>query len=162
MTSKFSFKSFFPIICILPIAFGLTMYVVFVFDKTKVSPPLSGFPLILLLTFTLAWLFFGEFRTKMIKIIIEDDFVIVKNFGGLSSGKKYFYSDLDGYKTSILRSTTTDNEYLYLIHGDKKIGKISDFYHKNYYKLKEELKTKLKDLGVEKFSYIDELKEIFK
>src|SRR5579862_7717755 len=99
MTSKFSFKSFFPLLCMLPIILGLTLYIVFLFDKTIKTPPLSGIPLILLLTFTIVWLFFGEFRTKMIKVELADDYLSIKRFGGLSAAKKFLYSELDGFKT---------------------------------------------------------------
>ena len=97
----------------------------------------------------------------MIKIELDDEGVIIKKFGGLSTGKKFLYNELDGFKLSILRSSGIDNEYLYFIQANKKIGKISDFYHKNYSDLKEIVKTKIKDLGFEKFNYIDELKESF-
>ncbi|HTO16604.1 MAG TPA: hypothetical protein VLZ83_12595 [Edaphocola sp.] len=161
MTSKYKLKSFFPLLCIPPIIFGLINYIYFALDKTKPTPPLNGLPLILLLTFTIIWLFFGEFRTKMIKVELNDDHLLIKTFGGLSTPKKYLYKDLDGFKTSILHSRGSDNEYLYFIKDNKKIGKISDFYHKNYLELKKEITTKLDDLGFEKFSYKDELKEIF-
>lgn len=97
----------------------------------------------------------------MIKVELDDKFLTIKKFGGLGFAKKYFYQDLDGFKTSILGSLAMDNEYLYFMQNGKKIGKISDFYHKNYLDLKSEVKSKLKDLGLEQFSYIDELKEIF-
>jgi hypothetical protein len=97
----------------------------------------------------------------MIKVKIEDDCLIIKKFGGLSPETKYLFSEIDGLKTSILRSRGGAYEYLYFMQGDKKIGKISEFYHKNYSDMKEYLKTKLKELGYEKFSFIDELKESF-
>ena len=161
MTSKFTLKSIFPLVCIAPLIFGLSAYTYFTFDTTKTPPPLHGTPLILLLTFSLIWLFFGEFRNKMIKVELDDTFVTIKKFGGLSSGKKYLYQELDGFKTSILSLSATDNEYLYFIQDGKKIGKLSGFYHKNYIDMKNEIESKLKDLGFEKFSYTDELKEIF-
>jgi hypothetical protein len=161
MTSKFSIKSFFPILCIIPLIFGLTVYCIFAFDKNKIPPPLHGIPLILLLTFTLAWLFFGEFRTKMIKVKLEENYIIIKQFGGLGKGKEFLYSDLDGFKTSILRSAGANNEYLYFMRDNKKVGKISDFYHKNYKALKSNIETKLDNLGFENFSYTDEFKESF-
>lgn len=161
MTTKFKLKAFFPLLCIPPIIFGLVNYIYFALDKTMPTPPLFGLPLILLLTFTLLWLFFGEFRTKMIKVVLNDDHLLINKFGGLSIAKKYFYKDLDGFKTSILRSRGGDNEYLYFIKDNKKVGKISDFYHKNYLELKTEISSKLDDLGIEKFSYKDELKETF-
>ena len=125
------------------------------------NAPLSGVALLLLLGFTLLWLFLGEFRTKMIKIDIGSDFLIVKKFGGLSPGKKYSFAEIDGFKTSILPSRGGDYEYLYLMQGNRKIGKISNFYHKNYCNLKEAIREKVADLGFEKFSYLDEVKEIF-
>ena len=161
MTSKFSFKSFFPLLCIPPLIFGLIGYIIFGIYKAKTPPPLNGIPLILLLTFILAWLFFGEFRTKMIKVTVENDGIIIKTFGGFGVSRKFLYSDLDGFKLSIISSNAADNEYLYFMQSDKKVGKISDFYHKNYLDLKEMVKTKIKDLGFENFSYIDELKESF-
>jgi hypothetical protein len=161
MTSKYKLKSFFPLLVIAPLIFGLVNYISFALDKTKPTPPLGGLPLILLFTFTILWLFFGEFRTKMIKVVLNDDHLLIKTFGGLSTAKKYLYKDLDGFKTSILRSRGGDNEYLYFIKDNKKVGKISDFYHKNYLDLKTEISSKLDDLGFEKFSYKDELKETF-
>ncbi len=157
MTSKFSLRSLFPLLFILLLTFGIIVYML---EQAK-NAPLNGLPLILLLTFTLTWLFHGEFRTKMIKIEIGNDFLIVKKFGGLSPGKKFSFYEIDGFKTSILPSRGGDYEYLYLMQGDRKIAKISNFYHKNYDSLKEALKGKVKDLGFEKFRYLDEFKEIF-
>ena len=98
----------------------------------------------------------------MIKVVLNDDHLLVKPFGGLATAKKYLYKDLDGFKTSILRSRGGENEYIYFIKDNKKVGKISDFYHKNYLELKKEIATKLNDLGFEKFSYKDEIKETFR
>ena len=97
----------------------------------------------------------------MIKVVLNDDHLLVKSFGGLATAKKYLYKELDGFKTSTLRSRGGDNEYLYFIKSNNKVGKISDFYHKNYLELKREISSKLDDLGFEKFSYKDELKETF-
>jgi hypothetical protein len=60
-------------------------------------------------------------------LLVFHAFDLIKAFGGLSAAKKYLYKDLDGFKTSILRSRGGDNEYLYFIKDNKKIGKISEF-----------------------------------
>lgn len=161
MTSKFTFKSFGLILSILPISLGLSFQINSLFDKTKALSPLKGISGILFFVFALSWLFFGELRTKMIKVKIENDFLIIKKFGGLSTGKKYYYSDIDGFKTSIVWSKAGDNEYLYLMQGDKKIGKLSDLYHRNYSEMKKVLETKLRDLGNDKYNFLEEGKEIF-
>ena len=161
MTSKFSIKSYFPLLCIPPLLIGLVGYIILGIYRAKTPPPLDGIPIVFLLTFTLTWLFFGEFRTKMIKIELKENCLIIKKFGGLSIGKKILYTELDGFKLSVLSSGGSDNEYLYFMQDDTKVGKISDYYHKNYLDLKEIVKTKINDLGFEKFSYVDELKESF-
>lgn len=97
----------------------------------------------------------------MIIVRIEGDYLTIRKFGGIAPIKKIFYSEIDGFKTSMLFSRGGENEYLYLMQRDKKIGKLSDFYHKNYSSLKKEIKANLKDLGFEEFSYWDELKETF-
>lgn len=158
----FSFRPFlFPLLCIVGIVLGLIGYIIISFDPNKSPPPLHGFPLIFLLSFTIAWLFFGEFRTKMIKLILEENQVIIKRFGGLLTFKVVFYSDLDGFEISKVRSGAREEEYLYIKQNGKKIGKISTFYHKNYNVLKEEISRKIKYLGLVEFSYLDELKESF-
>ncbi len=161
MTTKFSIKSFIPLICLPFILFGLVNYIIFSFDQTKKTPPLHGFPLIILLLIIIIWLFFGEFRTKTIKVIIKEDYLLIKKFGGFYLSNKYYYRDLDGFKLSFIIPNAGVNEYLYILKDGKKVGKLSDFYHKNYIEIKEEIKTKLTDLGLEQFSYIDEIKEIF-
>lgn len=139
----------------------MIFYIYFLLDKIKQTPPLHGLPLILLLTFTLLWLFFGEFRTKMIRIVLHDDHVLIQRFGGLSTGKTYRYKELNGFKISVLPSQGGNNEYLYFINNNKKVGKISDCYHKNYPDLKKETMSKLKDLGAEQFALGEEIKETF-
>lgn len=113
-----------------------------------------------LFLFTWIWLVFGEFRTKLIEVSLNKTEIEKKNYLGLK--RKYNYKDFDGYQTSSLTSKGQSFEYLYLIKNNQKIVKITEYYHKNYYDLKNEISTHLRDLGEIKFRYIDELKEIFK
>ena len=76
--------------------------------------------------------------------------------------KEYDFKYFDGFKTSIITSKGQQFEYLYLMKEENKIIKISETYHKNYEELKHEISKHAKDLGFENFSYLDELKEIFK
>ncbi len=161
MTSKFSIKSFLTLFCFLGIISILVFYISATAFKTSNPNDTIPFPILILLGFTAAWLFFGELRKKMIAVRLEENYIIIRKFCGLASAKKIFYSEIDGFKTSIHTSKGGDNEYLYIMQGANKIGKLSDFYHKNYSNLKKEIKSKLKDLGFEKCSYWDELKESF-
>lgn len=109
-----------------------------------------------LFTFTIIMLIFGEIRTKFIKVTISDRFIEKKNYLGFN--KQYSFKDFDGYQTSIVKSY----EYLYLVKNGEKIIKISAAYHKNYVELKSKIATLSNNLGEIRFSYIDDIKEIFK
>ena len=109
--------------------------------------------------FTWIWLVFGEFRTKVIEVTIENNTIEKKNYLGLN--QRYNFKDFDGFQTSILTSKGDSFEYLYLIKDNRKVIKISEAYHRNYAELKNRIGTNSKDLGEIKFSYIDELKEMF-
>lgn len=113
-----------------------------------------------LFLFTWVWLVFGELRTKVIEVTIENNSIEKKNYLGLN--QKYNFKDFDGFQTSILTSKGESFEYLYLVKDSRKIIKISEAYHKNYSELKNRIGTNSKNLGEIKFSYIDELKDIYK
>jgi hypothetical protein len=113
-----------------------------------------------LFLFTWIWLVFGELRTQIIEVTIQNNQVEKKNYLGFK--QKYDFRDFNGFQTSIISSKSGRFEYLYFIKDDRKIIKISEAYHKNYFDLKEKISVHLKDLGEIQFSYIDEFKEIFK
>lgn len=123
-------------------------------------PLFASIPILLLFLFILIWLVYGELRTKAIKVKINSNNVNVKNFMGMGSGKDYGFKEFDGYRISILPSEYREYEYLYLFIGQKKVIKISQFYHSNYDELKRLLTSKTKNLGEEPFSIIREIKEI--
>lgn len=116
--------------------------------------------MVVLFLFTWIWLVFGELRTKIIEIAIFDNQVEKKNYFGLK--QKFDFNYFDGFQTSILRGKGESHEYLYLVKDKRKVIKISETYHKNYFELKKRIATDLNNLGKIEFSYLDELKEIFK
>jgi hypothetical protein len=116
----------------------------------------------LLILFTWTWLSLGEMRNKVIVVNIGYDNLTVKRYLGMGKLTTFYFNQLDGFKTSILPSRGAEYEYLYLMTGNRKIIKLSQFYHKNYLDLKDALiSAGIKDLGYEKYSANTELKEIF-
>ena len=146
-----SISIFWMSIAIIPAFFTESFYDDKVFPKLFV-PSILFFSIVLL---------FGEIRTKFIKVEIESNQVIVKRFLGLKT-EYYKFSDFDGWKFSHLSSRGGTYEYLYLYRAGNKVIKLSQFYHKNYSKIKSEIERKFKCLGYEKFSILDEFKEMFK
>lgn len=160
MASKFTIKAFLIPVLILSVVLLLAIIMIALFSARKSSPPIEVLPFMLLFLFAFVWLVFGEFRTKMIQMKICGDHVTVRKFAGLGRREDIPYSLLIGFKVSNLRSRWAVYEYLYLMKDNSKMVKLSEFYHSNYEGLKSELKTKLTDLGYEKFSLRDELREM--
>lgn len=162
MKSKFTIISYFVlflscaftflIIKVIPIFINNSYY------KDKLFPKIF-IPTLLILVFI--YLVIGELRTKFIIIGINKNEIKIKRFLGLKT-ETYKFSEIEGWKYSHLPSRGGTYEYLYLYQNNKKIIKISEFYHKNYFQLKNKIQTNFKNLGYEQFSLLDELKEIFK
>lgn len=109
----------------------------------------------------MTWLFFGELRIKAVKIKIENETISLKMFLGFGKERKYELKEFDGYKISILPSEYQEFEYLYLLIDQKKVIKISQFYHSNYAEIKQGISRNTKNLGKLDFNIFSEIKEIF-
>jgi hypothetical protein len=104
----------------------------------------------------------GEWRTKIISLETGFDHFVVRRYFGLGKPNTYYFTDVEGYKTSILPAKGAEYEYLYLVSGGKKVAKLSQFYHKNYLELKDNIVSlKIKYLGYEPYKSGREIKEIF-
>ncbi len=162
MKSKFTFKSYFVLIMSIILACLIIFIIPAFFDKPyyddKIFPKLF---LPSILTFTLIYLVIGEIRTKCIIVEININKIKVKRFLGIINNE-YNPSEITGWKYSHLSSRGGTYEYLYLYSNNRKVIKISEFYHKNYLDLKNKIEKDFKFLGYEEFSLKDEFIEIFK
>lgn len=161
LTSKFKIWAFLPPLMLFPII-GLTyLLLISTLTHQTTKTPIPIYFVIGLFIFTLVWLVFGELRTKIIKVTVDDKKVMSSSFLGLGPHKSFHFDELDGFKISFLPSRSGTYEYMYLMLKGKKAVKISEFYHRNYIELKQSLILKTDDLGTENFSYLKELREIF-
>ena len=158
--SKFRFWAFLPIALLLLVT-GLLVFVTAKLLERTSMPPLGIFVFLVLFIFVWIWIVFGELRTKVIKIELQDEAVVVSNYVGLGAKRIHNISKFDGFETAILPSKYDKYEYLYLIANGKKVVKLSQFYHSNYAELKNGLTDKVSYLGQKGFSYVQEIKEIF-
>jgi hypothetical protein len=162
MKSRFGFWSYFHVVIGLVLAALIAAFVVLVAKGLTPAPSFKVLPLVLVLTFTLLWLFWGECRTKMIVVTVDGDILSVRRFGGLGRKQIYLLSGFDGFTTSQQSYGARGIlEYLYLKKGATKVVKLSETYHQNYQVLKAVISSRTKDLGIESFSFVDEVKEIF-
>lgn len=159
MKSKFTFSAYLiPIIVIVFLTFGITIIInkwPINFNEIK----LVGYLIILSFIFPMILFIFGELRQKFIRIVIDRNTISKQNFLG---NTKYDFSDFDGFQTSLITTKNGVFEYLYLVKENKKIIKISEQYHKNYFDLKSMIAGKTTFLGEIKFKYWDEIAEMFK
>ena len=162
LRSKFTFKSYLVLILTIVCLYLLFMVVPAFFGNPYYdNKPFPKIFILGLIIFTFIYLVFGELRTKYITIELTQNNIVVKRFFGAII-KSYKASEIDGWKYSMLPSRGGTYEYLYFYKNNKKKIKISEFYHKNYKQLKNEIQSQYKYLGYEEFSYLDELKEMFK
>ncbi len=140
---------------------GLIITSVAVFVTAQDFPSAGIIIFLALLVFIWIWMLFGEIRTKAVKVTVENNHITVSNYLGFGKKKRYSLAAFDGYKTSILPSEYDTYEFFYLMADNKKRIKLSQFYHKNYKELKDNLTRKVRNLGNEKFNMLREIKEIF-
>ena len=159
MRSKFSLNIIGPIVCFFVLLFAM-IFCAFAFHSAGIEPKFI-FVVDLLPLAILAWIFFGEFRTKMTIVALGYDYLIVVTYCGAGDPQKIPYREFDGYETSFVSAFNKDYEHLYLIKDGRKIGKLTEFYHSNYAEMKAEIDTKLKYLGPVEFNYWDEIRESF-
>ena len=160
LKSKFKLVAFLPVALLALITGFLIIFSILILNDLK-NATLIVYVVIALFIFVWIWLYFGELRTKVIKVTIEEYEITVSNYFGLHTKKIYPLSGFDGFKTSLMPFRYEAYEFLYLMANDKKVIKLSGYYHKNYDDLKAGLSLSLKDLGDEKFSLLSEVKEIF-
>ncbi|SEF58875.1 hypothetical protein SAMN05421847_0393 [Halpernia humi] len=162
MKSKFTIKAFLPIILLFPFVYLIFLLLPIVLkENTGYDDKIFVILFPIFLIFIVVILFYGEIRTKFIIVEINKYEIKVKKFLGLFT-KSYKVNEIQGWKYSHLASKDRIYEYLYIYKNGKKIIKISQFYHANYSKLKNQIQQNFKNLGYEKFSFKDEFKEFFK
>jgi uncharacterized integral membrane protein len=152
MKSRFKYSAY--LVAFATILFAIILLTLFVQNINSNKFPLVPLSFIsAFFVFIWTWMFFGELRTKVIYIEIRADHIKVKRYLGFGFSKIFYLEDITGFKISILPSKAGSYEYLYLMVGDRKIAKLSEFYHSNYKELKScMISLGIKRLGTEVFS----------
>ncbi len=158
--SKFSIWILVPIGLFLLVTGSLAFVIQILFYGPN-APSFRIIVFIIFFAFAWVWLVFGELRTKIVKVEIKGDQISVANYLGIGSKKVFSFSQFEGLQTAILPSKYNTYEYLYLIKDNKKAIKLSQFYHRNYAELKSALTDKVRNLGQQPYSLIQDIKEIF-
>lgn len=158
--SKFKPGVFIPVFAAL-FLLVLLILVIFLFSGE------GNDPLIALITmpvciFFLIWIIRGELRTKAVSVGLSYDRIEVRKYLGNGAPVEYLFSEMEGFKTVLLPSEYRDYESLSLIKDGRKVVKLSEFYHENYFELKEDISSKCKKLKEENYNLLREIREIWK
>lgn len=105
---------------------------------------------------------FNDMVTKAIGIKIYKNDISIRPFLGLGWQKNYEIEALDGFQSSIISAKGGTYRILYLMKDNKKVGKITEFYHSNYNEIHDFFIQNLKDLGSVRTNIITEIKDILK
>jgi hypothetical protein len=152
LKSKFRFFGFMP-----AFFFCLIIYIMARGASSFMEASMTNDPVLDMI----CWVGLGELRTKALAVNIQKNGLICsRSFYGLGPEKVFKMSDFDGFHTSMLASKSNTFEYLYLMKGNKKVLKLSEYYHKNYDDLKATLEKEVTNLGEIPFSLVDEFKEM--
>ncbi|HWW40775.1 hypothetical protein [Pedobacter sp.] len=164
ITSRFRLWSLFPIL-LLCVTILITVFFLLNNDVVELIDNKPMFFVVFFGVFffySIFLLFWGELRTKCIKIEVNEASVTKRGFLGFGTTSTYKINEVEGYRISSLSSRSGTYEYLYLLVNEKKVIKISEFYHSNYLEMKTVIIRKnFKNLGVEQWSFLTETKEIF-
>jgi hypothetical protein len=161
MKSKFRYPAYFVGLGSVLAAFSFVRF--FIEYVLKSSTPILIFVPICVFFFFVCWCFFwGEIRAKIVSVEIDEGKILVKRYIGLGATHVYPIECITGFNTSVLHSKGNTYEYLYLMIDNKKIAKLSEFYHSNYRDLKMYILTSgIDNLGFKRYSNREEFKDLF-
>lgn len=164
LASKFRFTTY----IILALLIFLTGFIYFIFFSLADALHEDSFIVIFMFGFLIffyllvfIWLVFGELRTKAVAVKITDNEIFKKGYLGLGMTKQFQFGECSHITSLVLTSNYGSYEYLYLWKDNKKVVKLSEYYHRNYSELKNQLISKVEYSGEVPFIMYEEIKEIF-
>jgi hypothetical protein len=106
-------------------------------------------------------LILGEIKNKCVKVNFDGDQLEVIRFFGLSE-RMYNKTEIDGWKLSHQLYFNDRKEFILIMKGNETVALVSKVYHRNYGEIKNYLETHFDYLDYEGYSYLKEVKEMFK
>ncbi|MGE6353617.1 hypothetical protein ACQKCJ_07020 [Flavobacterium sp. NPDC079362] len=128
------------LISILSILPFLAIYIYVISPQESVAFPLVVFMIIVYFWFALV-------RTRVHKVIIEKNNIIVKRYYGLGRSIAYDFSKLDGFVVLFESGKLGVSESVFILEKGKRVVCICSYYLSNFNDLKLVLKENLNDLG---------------
>lgn len=128
------------LVSILSIFPFLAIYICIISPKQNIAFPLVIFIIV-------AYLWFALVRTRVHKVIIGKNNIIVKRYYGLGRSIAYNFSKLDGFVVLLESGKLGISESLFILEKGKRVVCVCSYYLSNFENLKLILKENLTDLG---------------
>lgn len=139
LKSRFKFLPIF-LVSILSIFPFLAISIYIISPKVSVFFPLLVFIMV-------AYFWFSIVRTRIHKVIIEKNNIIVKRYYGLGKAIGYNFNKLDGFVVLFESGKLGISESLFIVENGKRVVCVCSYYVSNFDNLKLVLKENLTDLG---------------
>ncbi len=153
MKSRFSFSAFMPLVLCAGFAFLLyfssTMFTLQEFYDQDALPVLLIPGGLLIIYF---FVLLRELRIKVVSVEFGKYEIKVKNFLGLVT-RNYNKNEIEGWKTSFFWTNMTPKECIFFYKNGKKIFRITELHHRNYFDLKKLIESEYRFLGTADYSY---------
>lgn len=105
------------------------------------------------------FMFLLDLRMNVTHLIVNEEYISKRSFGGLGVKHNYYFSNIDGFVTVSFSNMFVTNEYVYIIADKKRILGVSTIYHKNYNEIKNAfINSNMKFLGTEVYNPVNEIK----
>ena len=158
MKSKFSFRVYLiPFLIIIFFGLGIIALIDALlkndFDNDK-NQILQG--ILFIIAFGLIIL--HQVKTKLTTIIFSTNNVEITDWFKKRSIIKF--NEINGFELRTVKGKYKNYEYIYILKNDQRVATISQTYHENYSDLKRFVVENFKNLGVSKFGFLSEIKEI--
>jgi hypothetical protein len=126
-----------PIIAV-PLLVGAIWHILFVEIRSSNKSNGLLYLTVILFGIALIMLLWGHQGSKVAMIEFDDEKVRTTSFYGLGVTRVLFIKDLAGYNTNIIRSRRgREYEQLYLYLESRRVVRLSQFHHVNYFEMKE-------------------------
>jgi hypothetical protein len=158
MKSKFNFRVYLiPFLIIIFFGLGIIALIDALlkndFDNDK-NQILQG--ILFIIAFGLILL--HQVKTKLTTIIFSTNNVEITDWFKKRSIIKF--NEINGFELRTVKGKYKNYEYIYILKNDQRVATISQTYHENYSDLKRFVVENFKNLGVSKFGFLSEIKEI--
>jgi len=154
--SKFKLKVYFPLVLVIALT-TLIIWNLVDFEKTFTSLGGGIFVVTLLISLNL-FIIVAILKTQY--VALNNEHITIKNFLGWGIDKQQDNIKTFGYYKSSFQYQGKVDNIIYIVKGNKKLAKLSDFYHLNFAEMEHFLENNLTYQGTVHTNIFSDFKSV--